>query len=612
MSGCRGFFKGRIIYSLFFFAVAFLRFNTAQAVSTSAADSVLTEIETRYKQYKVYQYIRELIELSAAPDIKQNATLMFRLQSNLAFLYRDLGDYHSSIYTITSVWARYKQDSTITTPGEMAILLTDMAGQYEQLDDTTKALAYTNLACNLIISSGKTDLLRYPYEVYGYIFLKTGDVSKSRWYFERCFNWSLTCGDTIGMAYDLDNLGLMELRAGNYQNARKLLNRSFYLTRFFSGTNLIRSSISHHLAEINLKESNYTEALTQLDKASAFLINESSLGALKMKEEIFVLKEKVHQACKDYPNVINAIKQQQFIQKRITDINKQRILMINNIRFDLDKKNELLLMNAIEMEKASISGKRKNIILSISFIALLLLLFFTVNQVFLLKKVRKFNGLLIQKTKLINDQRLKIEEQQELLRQQVTQLEYENLMSKYEMIKSQIDPHFLFNTLNLLRSCISQSREEATELVTSIALFYRTILQKSDHVLSSLKDELKMVQTYVSIQSMRHKDCFSFNISVEPDVYDLKVPSHSLQIVVENIFKHNMLTRDLPVLINIYSHRQHLYIENDIRVKMHEYESSKTGQKNIISRYKLLGKDLPEFTRTNQHYTAKIPLLYDE
>lgn len=197
--------------------------------------------------------------------------------------------------------------------------------------------------------------------------------------------------------------------------------------------------------------------------------------------------------------------------------------------------------------------------------------------------------------------------QAEMLRS--ARLQKENFQAQLENLKDQVNPHFLFNSLNVLVSLIPQDAERATEFTRKLSELYRSFLENSAEQLIPLQKELAVIDAYIYLLKTRFGESIQFEMQIASEVEDLQLPPGSLQVLVENAIKHNGSTRKKPLLIEIFSEGDFLLVRNNLQPRLEQIQSTNTGLKNIESRYSLLSDKKPEFTKTGSHFLAKLPLL---
>lgn len=186
-------------------------------------------------------------------------------------------------------------------------------------------------------------------------------------------------------------------------------------------------------------------------------------------------------------------------------------------------------------------------------------------------------------------------------------LQAENLKFQIETFKQQVNPHFLFNSLNTLLDLIEEDKDRAVKYVRNFSNLYRVVLQSSKHDFITLTDELKFLDDYWSLLKVRFNDAIALNIQIDKSKMDYLIPPLSLQFLVENAVKHNEATKKSPLLIEIVSSNSLLVIKNKIRPKPFPVESEKVGLKNLQQRFTLLYKPV-EYGIEDDQFIIRIPL----
>lgn len=186
-------------------------------------------------------------------------------------------------------------------------------------------------------------------------------------------------------------------------------------------------------------------------------------------------------------------------------------------------------------------------------------------------------------------------------------LQQENIKSQYAGLKSQLDPHFMFNSLNVLSSLIRSNPAKAEKFVDDFAAVYRYLLQVKDEMVVPLGDELEFVRKYLSLQKIRFEEGLQVKISIR-DQNQKYLPPLSLQELVGNAVKHNSFDRSAPLHIELHEENGWVIVENNLRRRA-QVNGTQTGLHNLRERYKLLSSRQPEFTEVQNQFIAKIPLI---
>jgi hypothetical protein len=181
--------------------------------------------------------------------------------------------------------------------------------------------------------------------------------------------------------------------------------------------------------------------------------------------------------------------------------------------------------------------------------------------------------------------------------------------AQFESLKNQIDPHFLFNSLNVLSSLIEENPENAQKFTTSLSKIYRYVLEQKDKELISVEEELKFAKTYMNLLKMRFENSLSYEVPTEFINPEAKVVPLSLQLLLENTIKHNIVSENKPLRIKIYIENNYLIVENNLQKKEVLQERKGVGLQNIVNRYGLLSARKVLVEETSDFFRIKIPIL---
>ncbi|MFC5408260.1 sensor histidine kinase [Larkinella bovis] len=186
----------------------------------------------------------------------------------------------------------------------------------------------------------------------------------------------------------------------------------------------------------------------------------------------------------------------------------------------------------------------------------------------------------------------------------------EVLLNQLDVLKNQINPHFLFNSLNALSSLISEAPEQAEQYVDEMARVYRYLLQTNENTLTTLDKELDFIRSYYHLLKMRYQAGVSLSIAVSETYQTHQLPPLTLQLLVENTVKHNRVQSGKPLRIQIETTPDGwLRVRNNLQRKTIRVASNRVGLTNITAKYRLLGAAEPVIEETDGYFTVTLPLL---
>lgn len=188
-------------------------------------------------------------------------------------------------------------------------------------------------------------------------------------------------------------------------------------------------------------------------------------------------------------------------------------------------------------------------------------------------------------------------------------LRSEKLASQYQSLKDQLNPHFLFNSLNALSNLVYEDADRSAAFIQKLSKIYRYVLEVQQEELVELDRELEFAQNYLELQKIRFEENLNFNIEV-PNCKGCYLPPLSLQLLLENAIKHNIASQENPLFISIIQKGNELWVSNTFQPKTSQNEpSTGVGLQNIQSRYRLLSDQMPEIFQSEDEFLIKLPLL---
>ncbi len=192
---------------------------------------------------------------------------------------------------------------------------------------------------------------------------------------------------------------------------------------------------------------------------------------------------------------------------------------------------------------------------------------------------------------------------------ELEQIRHANLGAQYELLKQQVNPHFLFNSLNTLKAMVETNDKDTVDFVLKLSNFYRFTLESRKHDLIHLHEEMKILNDYLFLQNARFSGGFTFESRLDEQVLNSLIPPFTLQLLVENCLKHNVVSRSKPLNIVLYQEGETIVLENQIQRKKGENNSLGVGLSNIDLRYShLLGKHI-EISNDTSYFKIKLPII---
>jgi two-component system LytT family sensor kinase len=187
-----------------------------------------------------------------------------------------------------------------------------------------------------------------------------------------------------------------------------------------------------------------------------------------------------------------------------------------------------------------------------------------------------------------------------------------SLQQEFDTLKSQVNPHFLFNCFNTLSSLIAEDKDKADEFLHELSRVYRYLLRSNETGVSTLKNEIRFIESYYRLLQTRHGEAVQLNIELDRRYDNYLLPSLSLQLLVENVVKHNVLSKNMPLVIDIFTVAGNkLVVNNNLQRRKQKAPSNKVGLDNIRAKYALLRQPGFQVIEDKNNFTVVLPLLWN-
>lgn len=193
--------------------------------------------------------------------------------------------------------------------------------------------------------------------------------------------------------------------------------------------------------------------------------------------------------------------------------------------------------------------------------------------------------------------------------QQKKRLEEEYNHILYQQLKNQINPHFLFNSLSVVIALMNKDINIATEYTHKLSNVYRYVLTHNEDDTISLSEEIDFISDYIEILQIRHGEGLQVCMDVIEDDYNKRIPPMSLQVLIENIVKHNIISSKHPLNISIYSEQPFIVVSNTVIPRIHSEKGMGIGLDNLKKKYKLIAEKDIIIESSDSNFRVKLPLL---
>ncbi|GAB3502411.1 hypothetical protein GCM10027341_30360 [Spirosoma knui] len=189
------------------------------------------------------------------------------------------------------------------------------------------------------------------------------------------------------------------------------------------------------------------------------------------------------------------------------------------------------------------------------------------------------------------------------------QLKRAALQHQFDALKGQLNPHFLFNSLNSLSSLISEDPDRAERFVDELSKVYRYLLQAGNRDLVSLQEEITFIRVYINLLQTRYGSSLRVELDIVRDYLNRMLPPLSLQTLIDNAVKHNVMLHDKPLTITIRTTPLGLQVNNNLQRKKITVETQRSGLANLAAKYRLFGEEPVQIRETESDFRVTLPLL---
>jgi sensor histidine kinase YesM len=187
-----------------------------------------------------------------------------------------------------------------------------------------------------------------------------------------------------------------------------------------------------------------------------------------------------------------------------------------------------------------------------------------------------------------------------------------SLKQEFDTLKGQVNPHFLFNCFNTLSSLITEDKEKAEVFLNELSKVYRYLLRNNESGLTTVQNEIRFIESYYRLLQTRHGEAVQLNMEIDKRYHPYLLPSLSLQLLVENVVKHNVLSKNKPLVIDIFTTAGNkMVVNNNLQRRKVKAPSNKVGLENIKAKYALLKQPGFQVLEDKNNFTVVLPLIWN-
>jgi tetratricopeptide (TPR) repeat protein len=513
-------------------------------------------------------------------DLKGEAAIY----GNLGLIYGDQGNNLKDLeYQLKAL----KINEQIRDTAGMTSNYSNLARLYQNQEDSTKAMEYYEKTLNMYSVGDNQSSISLLYNNIGNMYRGYHLFEKAQWYLMESLCIRTELQDILGMAITYLNLGTLYITKKDYAKAKTYTRQSIeYFKKLNDEASLANGY--YNLGDIARRERQYQEALTW---CNASLEIARSTNKMNIEAADCFCLYRTH---KELGNPAKALSYlEEFVDLNDSLRNDDLKLEMSRLKFEkenltdsisrVQELNQLNDLHELEMRKR---GRITNFIL-VAAIGFLVLMMVFLGRMLVLQR---------------NSASLKRKTQE---------LENQQLVNEISLLKTQVNPHFLFNSLSILSSLVRIDPDLSEQFIEQLSRSYRYILEQKDQSLVTLRTELGFIESYAFLLKIRFENKFNLVIDLPEEMLDrYKIAPLTLQLLVENAVKHNRMSLTEPLIVTIaLDENQMLVVKNKLQPRSTPTKSTGVGLQNIMNRYALL-TDRPVWAgETEDQFVIKIPLL---
>lgn len=461
--------------------------------------------------------------------------------------------------------------------------LVNTGTDYVQLKRSDKALLYYRKALGLINPATDKRFVSVSNNM-GIVYMEQGNYRAALDVFKRALPYADADSTCQSQANLYSNIGIVYMRLDAFPQASTYLKKALDFQ-------LKTGNLQHYAATLNTLGS-LLIGMKQFDDAGTYLKRgyevASRLGARSVIANYYRNMGLLCRKTNRHKEAYEWIERYVYLNDSLLNESDLQQLADAEARYNLDvKSRELQLAHTTAALKDS-ELKRTWLWLLLS----LLLLLTAIAIVFLLYRNARLRRLM-----------------NEHLATENRHLQAENILSRYEVLRSQINPHFLFNSLNALNSLIHTDMQKAADFITVFSRLFRNVLAEDNQDVVTLSQELSLADDFLYLQQIRFGHNLKVVKQIDPAMYHWQIPPFCLQMIIENAIKHNVIEQDTPLHITIIAQHGTLQVINSLHPKSRPEPGTGIGLNNIRARFAILHSVQPTFEAVGQKYIATLPLI---
>jgi len=524
-------------------------------------------------------YQRSLVAVQETGD-KQGISTQY---NNIGIVYQKIGQHAKSL-------EYYQKDQAIQEElgdkAGIANAYNNLGNIYSDLSVDSKAIDYFQKSQQLYEYLGDKKSLAITYNNLGSVYLSQDSYALALDYLEKSLQLRKGLNDQLGIAIVYINLGRLYRKQRLYAKALEYHQKGIAI-QIKLKDNLGLANSYFHTGLLYMNQGQYEKTIQWCKKSwnvsreiKALLPESRACNCLYNSYKSLGQSGRALAWYENYVSLMDSLKKEE-TNKRLEQLEFEKVILTDSLVREQEKQQIKVAYQTALNKKT----QTQNIILVVSVGVLLLALVFLSRMLYFQKRSEGLQD----KTQL---------------------LEKQQLISEIDLLKTQVNPHFLFNSLSILSSLVRVNPDLSEQFIEQLARSYRYILEQKDQPVVTLRTELEFIRSYAFLLKIRFENKFDLRINLNEDLLDkYKVAPLTLQLLVENAVKHNRMSVQEPLVVEVLMQDNFLVVKNQLRIRPQREASTGTGLHNIINRYALLTDRPVKAGECEDEFIVRVPLL---
>lgn len=519
-------------------------------------------------------------EATGAPNRKRGIAAIY---GNMGLIYRSMGNGSKALEYFQKDLAI--QEERGDQEG-IANAYNNIGNVYDDESNTARALEYYQKALVLQEAQNHELGMATSYNNIGNVYLNQDDYDKALEFYNKALLLHQKLNDQRGRAIAFTNIGLVYQMLNQPRQSVGYIRKSIDILEQI-GENPELATSYYSLGFLYSSEKEYSKAIEVCKKSLSLSREINAVRSERNACDCLYQTYKAmgqHELALTYHEqflALNDSLQKDETSQRLEQMEFARQVLLDSIGKEEEKRDIKMSYQSALNQKT----KNFNVALIAGVIVLLLALAFLSRMLYFQKKSGRFQN-------------------------QAQQLEKQQLISEIDLLRTQVNPHFLFNSLSILSSLVHVNADLSEQFIEQLSRLYRYILEQKDRQIVSLRTELDFLQAYVFLLKIRFEEKFELHIHLEEgDTDRYKIVPLTLQLLLENAVKHNRMSAKEPLVVEISRENDFLLIKNRLQLRQHSEPSTGTGLNSIINRYRLLSELTVKAGEEGEGFVVRVPLL---